>query len=96
MGAVNQHDRMAIDHFESAGPAGPRQAVSQGAVGDVPSPRTQTIDRGDCQSRVLRLVKAQQRHAQVTTGIGWRRDGDLDARPFLVDDRNLDLVPQAE
>src|SRR5207247_11019161 len=93
---VNQHNRMAVDYVEAAGPAGPGQAVAQGAVGDVPSPRTQTIDGGDRQGGVLGLMKAEQRYAQVTIGIGWRRDGGLDARPFLVDGRHLDLVPQAE
>src|SRR5438093_9449161 len=41
-------------------------------------------------------MKAQQRPAQVTIGIGWRRDRALDARPPLVDGRDLDLLPKPE
>ena len=61
--AIDEHDRIAIDDLEAAGPAGPRQSVAQGAIGDVPAARAQGVDGGDCERRVVRLVQTQQRDA---------------------------------
>src|SRR5438067_2842851 len=87
---------MAVDHLEAAGPASPRQPVAERTIGDVPAAGTQGVDRGDRQRRILRLMKAEQRYAQVTIGIGWRSDGGLDASPFLIDGRHFDLLPKPE
>ena len=61
--AIDEHDRIAIDDLEAAGPAGPRQSVAQRAIGDIPAARAQGVDGGDCERRVVRLVQTQQREA---------------------------------
>ena len=96
MGAVDEHDRIAVEDLQSARPARAGQSVAERAVGDLPPARAQGVDGGDRECRIVRLVQAEQRNPEVAVGPGRRRDRGLDAGPFVVGRDELDFLAEAK